>query len=144
MGENILLVTSSFEGVSKNLLAKTNEEMHYPLGLAYLHSYLKSKNHKVKSLFLNHLPLLDCIKEMLQREAIKWVKSTEPYKYNGQYEGVSYNAELWIKHFFNITEEELKKESEVGEDNSPNANPDYTKPFHNIMDTTKKESEVGE
>ena len=66
MEKNILLVTSSFEGVSKNLLAKTNEEMHYPLGIAYLHSYLESKNYKVKSLFLNHWSKEDCLNEVIK------------------------------------------------------------------------------
>ena len=64
MGKRILLVTTSFEGISKNLIAKTNEEMHYPLGLAYLHTYLESKKHEVRSLFLNHWSEEDCFNEI--------------------------------------------------------------------------------
>ena len=54
MASKILLVTPGFEGISKNKLAKTSEEMHYPVGLAYLHSYLESKKNAVKTLSLNH------------------------------------------------------------------------------------------
>ena len=40
----VLLVSSSFEGVKLILAAITTEESHYPIGLAYLHSSLESKN----------------------------------------------------------------------------------------------------
>jgi len=40
-----------------------------------------------------------CYKKDLKKEAVKWVKSEEM---------VSNDVKLWIEHFFNITEEDLK------------------------------------
>ena len=47
----------------------------------------------------------DCnLKEELKAEAIIWVKETKKYK--GEFSFGS--AQDWIKHFFNITDEDLK------------------------------------
>ncbi len=54
---------------------------------------------------LKDLPLLDCIKEMLKREAIKWVKEIEETLQKGL--AVPRPDEI-LKSFFNITEEDLK------------------------------------
>lgn len=69
-GKKILLVASSFERVSlmtANLRrkegVKTDDDSHYPLGLAYLHSYLESKGHEVATLFLNNYSYRDCFKK---------------------------------------------------------------------------------
>ena len=43
------------------------------------------------------------IKSELKREAIKWIKSNSSYLNDN--DGA---VENWIKHFFNITKEELK------------------------------------
>lgn len=46
------------------------------------------------------------IRERLRQEAIKWVKSNNPLIVDRNY---SANEVIeWIKHFFNITEEDLK------------------------------------
>ncbi len=62
MGKRILLVTTSFEGISQNKLAKTSEYLHYPMGLAYLHSYLESVGNSVITLALNHKTPEECFK----------------------------------------------------------------------------------
>ncbi len=55
----ILLVTTSFEEVSKEKYLQLNS--HYPLGLAYIHSYLEEDwNNEVKTLFLNDYPYENC------------------------------------------------------------------------------------
>ncbi|KKN18627.1 hypothetical protein LCGC14_0953820 [marine sediment metagenome] len=40
-----------------------------------------------------------CINKVLKQEAIKWVNEVD---------GRKWNADEWIREFFNITEEELK------------------------------------
>lgn len=76
MSQRLLLITSSFEEVSlitassrqgKGL--KIDENTHYPLGLAYLHSYLEYKGNEVKTLFLNHINYPDCFANV--KEEIK-------------------------------------------------------------------------
>jgi len=62
----VLLVTSSFEDV-RVPQAKTNEESHYPIGLAYLHSYLESKNIDVDALYLNHKDYQYCFKKVIEK-----------------------------------------------------------------------------
>jgi len=62
MGRKILLVTTSFEGISQNKLAKTSEYLHYPMGLAYLHSSLESIGNSVKTLALNHKTPEECFR----------------------------------------------------------------------------------
>ena len=54
----LLLLSTSFEDESK--LNLVNQNSHYPVGVAYLHSYLESYNHQVESLFLNDHPFDDC------------------------------------------------------------------------------------
>ena len=56
----ILLLTSSFEEnqLSDNYdneewIKQTNDRSHYPIGIAYLHSYMKQQGHDIKTLFLN-------------------------------------------------------------------------------------------
>jgi len=67
MIKKILLVSSSFEEVSLMTASSRQSEgiriglnSHYPIGVAYLHSYLENKENKVKTLFLNHVNCLDC------------------------------------------------------------------------------------
>ena len=67
MQSKVLLITTSFEGIKENKIAETSEEMHYPLGLAYLHSYLESKKHQVECLALNHKTKEVCLKEIIKR-----------------------------------------------------------------------------
>jgi len=64
MLKKILLVTPGFEGISQNQIAETDELIHYPMGLAYLHSYLESKEYSVKTLSLNHKPYNICLEEI--------------------------------------------------------------------------------
>jgi len=61
----VLLVTTSFEEVPYPE-AKTDENSHYPLGLAYLYSYLESKGIQLKMLFLNHKPHNYCFKKVIE------------------------------------------------------------------------------
>lgn len=69
MKSKILLITSNFEKVSlfnasfeNPLGVKTGKYSHYPLGIAYLHSYLESRGHEIHSLCLNHLDDEECFK----------------------------------------------------------------------------------
>ena len=64
--QKVLLVTSSFEDVLFPH-AKTSEESHYPVGLAYLHSYLKSKGIDTEMLCLNHRGYESCFKEVIDK-----------------------------------------------------------------------------
>lgn len=61
MPKKILIVSSSFEEISLLTASKdwptgikTTDASHYPLGIAYLHSYLEACGHQVESLFLNN------------------------------------------------------------------------------------------
>ena len=63
--DKVLLVTSSFEDVLPQV--KTNEESHYPIGLAYLHSYLESNNIDVEGLYLNHKDYQYCFKKVIEK-----------------------------------------------------------------------------
>ncbi|MFH1997539.1 MAG: radical SAM protein, partial [Patescibacteria group bacterium] len=67
MKSNVLLITSSFEKVSLMDASlkhpsgiKSTEDSHYPLGLAYLHSYLESCGNNIRSLYLNHCSYKKC------------------------------------------------------------------------------------
>jgi len=68
--KKVLLVTSSFEDLPW-LTLKTSEELanktYYPLGLAYIHSYLESKDMEVETLWLNHKQYKDCFKEVIDK-----------------------------------------------------------------------------
>ena len=60
----ILLLSSSFE---KSALAGiNNSNSNYPLGLAYLHSYLEKKGHIIHSIFLNDYTYEYCKKTFLK------------------------------------------------------------------------------
>ena len=70
--KRILLITTSWEevslssmGIDKNLDIKCNDSNHYPLGLAYIHSYLESQGHSVTSLFLNNHPYDICLSRLI-------------------------------------------------------------------------------
>lgn len=64
----VLLVTSNFENIILgNIGGKTNEESHYPIGLAYLHSYLESKGINTEMLCLNHRSYENCFKEVIEK-----------------------------------------------------------------------------
>jgi len=69
--KKILLVTSSFEDLPLVPDGKVDEEFgektYYPLGLAYIHSYLESKNMKVETLWLNHKPYKNCFEEVINK-----------------------------------------------------------------------------
>lgn len=54
----ILLITTSFEDCHRSPTVQQNS--HYPLGIAYLHSYLEKFEHQVETLFLNDYPFAEC------------------------------------------------------------------------------------
>ena len=54
----VLLVSASFEDEWRS--SNVNENSHYPLGIAYLHSYLEKCGHTVENLFLNDYSYVDC------------------------------------------------------------------------------------
>ncbi len=60
-----LLITTSFEDSHRNSAVQDNS--HYPLGLAYLHSYLEQYNHEVETLFLNDYPYENCFNIIKQK-----------------------------------------------------------------------------
>lgn len=74
--KKILLITSSFEAISIGTVTRDNrlgmqtedDTSHYPLGLAYLHSYLESRRHNIQTLFLNNYSFDVCFNRI--REAL--------------------------------------------------------------------------
>lgn len=54
----VLLISASFEDEWRS--SKVNENSHYPLGIAYLHSYLEKCGHTVENQFLNDYTYTDC------------------------------------------------------------------------------------
>ncbi len=78
---------------------------------------------------LNTLKEMDLIegqihKDSLKKEAIQWYNKLESELHNNRLKGLdNYNEKIiglcatqeWIKHFFNITEEELNTTSQSGE-----------------------------
>lgn len=60
---NILLLSSSIEDESRAPIINPNT--HYPLGLAYLHSYLEECGNRVETLFLNDYPLESCSQKVI-------------------------------------------------------------------------------
>lgn len=79
MPKRILLISSSFEEESLTTASikqrqgalKTNDESHYPLGIAYLHAYLETQGHEVKTLFLNNHSFAYCLAEV-QATVVDW------------------------------------------------------------------------
>ena len=72
MINKVLLIASSFEhvvygNVQGELEVDKSEETYYPLGLAYLHSYLESKKINVETLSLNYVSYEDCLKEVMSK-----------------------------------------------------------------------------
>jgi len=65
--KKVLLVTSSFEDLPWVPEGKTDEaSTSYPMGLAYLHSYLESKNINVHMLVLNRRHYDSCFKKVIE------------------------------------------------------------------------------
>jgi len=62
----VLLATTSFEDIPLVPASKTDEESHYPIGLAYLHSYLESKNINVNTICMNNKPYDYCFKKVIE------------------------------------------------------------------------------
>ncbi len=72
MKKKILLVASSFEdilfgNVDGKVTIENSKITYYPLGLAYLHSYLESKGISVVTLPLNHTSYKDCINKVIKK-----------------------------------------------------------------------------
>ena len=74
MSRNVLLISSSFEEVSlitadssRKSGIKLSEQNHYPLGIAYLHSYLEFCGNNVESLALNHCSYRVCFKAVIEK-----------------------------------------------------------------------------
>jgi len=73
MPKKILLISAASEepygdGRVKKPSVKIDDQSHYPLGIAYLHSYLEAQGHEVKTLFLcsyNHEESEAIVKETL-------------------------------------------------------------------------------
>jgi len=71
----ILLISPSIEDVLLSTLdkfdkvgMKTQDDSDgYPLGLAYLHSYLEKQNNEVETLFLNNYSHDDCFKKIIKK-----------------------------------------------------------------------------
>lgn len=57
----ILLLSTSIENETRVADKKDEPGSHYPLGLAYLHSFLESKGHTVNTGFLNNIPQDLCL-----------------------------------------------------------------------------------
>jgi len=66
MTTRILLVTTSFEEILNIKAAKSSEIQPYPVGLAYLHSYLESKKNQVRTLNLNHSSYKECLEKVIE------------------------------------------------------------------------------
>jgi radical SAM superfamily enzyme YgiQ (UPF0313 family) len=62
---NVLLLTTSIEEHQRSPIVQTNS--HYPIGLAYLHSYIESKGHEVGLLFLNDFDYETCYQTVRDR-----------------------------------------------------------------------------
>lgn len=55
----IIFITASFEDEQRS--PEIQDNSHYPMGLGYLHSFIESKGHHVKTLFLNDYKHEECI-----------------------------------------------------------------------------------
>ena len=67
----ILLITSSFEentqilkSSDKKYVQEKMDTQHYPIGIAYLHSYVESRGNDIRSLFLNSYSYEICFEEV--------------------------------------------------------------------------------
>lgn len=74
MAKKILLISSSFEKISlinasnyQKEGVKTTEISHYPLGLAYLYSFLELQGHKIEVLFLNNYAEESCFQKVVEK-----------------------------------------------------------------------------
>lgn len=74
MPKKILLISSSFEEVSlinasnyQKKGVKTVETSHYPLGLAYLYSFLETRDYEIEVLFLNNHTEESCFKKVAEK-----------------------------------------------------------------------------
>ena len=65
--KKVLLVTSSFEDLPLKMSEEFANKTYYPLGLAYIHSYLESKNIEVETLWLNNKQYKSCFKEVIDK-----------------------------------------------------------------------------
>jgi len=68
--KKILLVTSSFEDilvVDGKMSEEWGEETYYPLGLAYIHSYLESKGMQAETLWFNHSHEKKCFEMVIEK-----------------------------------------------------------------------------
>lgn len=73
MTSKVLLIASSFEEISLITASlkekkgrKTTDDSHYPLGLAYLHSYLEARGHDVRTLSENNHEFTVCFKRVVE------------------------------------------------------------------------------
>jgi len=55
----IIFITASFEDEQRS--PEIQDNSHYPIGLGYLHSFIESKGHDVRTLFLNDYEPQECI-----------------------------------------------------------------------------------
>lgn len=61
----ILLISSAFEDKVRSPII--NDNSHYPLGLAYIHTYLEKEGQKVETLFLNDYSYNSCYQIVLDK-----------------------------------------------------------------------------
>lgn len=70
MSKKILIISGSEEesatnpGFKKGDKIASDDESHYPLGIAYLHAYLETQGHEVRTLFLSSYSSEDCFNEV--------------------------------------------------------------------------------
>src|SRR3989339_888118 len=71
LNKKLLLISASFEDISLINASKhnpkgikTEDTSHYPLGFAYLHSYLEPRGYELKSLFLNNHVYEECFNQV--------------------------------------------------------------------------------
>jgi len=74
MAKKILLVSTSWEELSlitsssdRKLEVKCTDSSHYPLGLAYLHSYLEQQENEVQTLWLNNYNFSVCFSSVIEK-----------------------------------------------------------------------------
>jgi hypothetical protein len=74
MSARILLICTSWEEVSlcssstdRKLEVKCTDSSHYPLGIAYLHSFLEHKGNEVQTLWLNNYDFTLCFSSIITK-----------------------------------------------------------------------------